>query len=207
MTHDHLHQRKVAAVVLAAGRSRRMGTDKLFLPWGSSTVVEKIITSLQQAGITKIVVVSGGSNERLKHVLEPYAVEIQFNPDFENGEMVDSIKKGISVLPDDFDAVLIVLGDQPQMEPEVVKAILHRFQSTLCPLIVPSYQLRRGHPWLIGRIFWNEILELQRGQSLRTFLERHSKEIEYQNVETASILMDLDTPEDYATYAPKPKLL
>ena len=62
---------------------------------------------------------------------------------------------------------------------------------------MPSFQMRRGHPWLVTRPFWNEILELKPPQSLRDFLNSHASEIQYVNVDTPGVLADLDTPDDY----------
>jgi molybdenum cofactor cytidylyltransferase len=206
MGQQNIHSHEIMALVVAAGRSRRMGTSKLFLPWGSTTVIEKIITCLKEAGIQRVQVISGSTHERLKRVLEPYEVAVVRNPDSENTEMLDSIKIGIRVLPADIDAALITLGDQPQIQPNVIRDIVQCFNETGSTLIVPSFQMRRGHPWLINRIYWEEILALRPDESMRTFLSRHPQEIHYLSVDTSSILMDLDTPDDYQTSMPKSDL-
>jgi molybdenum cofactor cytidylyltransferase len=93
-------------------------------------------------------------------------------------------------------------GDQPQIQVGSVQVILQEYESTGASLIVPSYQMRRGHPWLVARELWNEILEMRSPESPREFLNRHAKEIKYINVNTPSILADLDTPEDYLKSRP-----
>lgn len=98
--------------------------------------------------------------------------------------------------------VLIVLGDQPQIQARSVRAVASRFEETRAKIIVPSYQMRRGHPWLVARPLWLEILAMRAPESLREFLNRHAFEIEYVNVDNASILADLDTPDDYLKSRP-----
>ena len=95
------------------------------------------------------------------------------------------------------EATLIGLGDQPQIQESSVRLICETYREYRSGLIVPSFQMRRGHPWLVTRRLWNEILELQPPESPRDFLNKHAGEIRYVNVDTRSILADLDTPEDY----------
>jgi molybdenum cofactor cytidylyltransferase len=99
-------------------------------------------------------------------------------------------------------ATLIFLGDQPQVQEGTVRAVVSRFIKTGSRLLVPSYQMRRGHPWLVARPLWEEILQMKSPQSPRDFLNEHAAEIEYVNVETPSILADLDTPDDYLKSRP-----
>jgi molybdenum cofactor cytidylyltransferase len=83
-----------------------------------------------------------------------------------------------------------------------VQAVVSRFEETESNLVVPSYQMRRGHPWLAASPLWEEILAMQASESPRDFLNRHTAEIEYVNVDNPSILADLDTPEDYLKSRP-----
>jgi molybdenum cofactor cytidylyltransferase len=78
-----------------------------------------------------------------------------------------------------------------------------RYAGARSRLIVPSFQLRRGHPWLIDRALWGELIAMPPGETMRDFLRRHADEIDYLNVETPSVIQDLDTPEDYAQSRPE----
>ena len=69
-------------------------------------------------------------------------------------------------------------------------------------MLLPSFQMRRGHPWLVGREFWDELLALQTPATLRDFVRKHAQEIQYLNLDTPTILADLDTPEDYQKFRP-----
>jgi molybdenum cofactor cytidylyltransferase len=100
------------------------------------------------------------------------------------------------------EAALICLGDQPQIQNGSVRAVVSRFIETGASLVVPSFQMRRGHPWLVARPLWDEILQMKSPQSPRDFLNRHASEIEYVGVDNPSILADLDTFEDYLKSRP-----
>jgi molybdenum cofactor cytidylyltransferase len=92
---------------------------------------------------------------------------------------------------------MIGLGDQPQIQEGSVRQIRDIYLQTKSPLVVPSFQMRRGHPWLVARSLWSELLEMRSSQTPRDFLNAHAADIQYVDVDTPSILADLDTPEDY----------
>lgn len=187
----------IGAIILAAGQSRRMGQPKMLLPWGETTVIEHVITTFRNAGIEDILVVTGGAREQVEEAIRKYSVRAIHNNNYASGEMLSSLQHGLAALPDQVEATLIGLGDQPQVQEGTVRQICQAYQKDKLQLVVPSFQMRRGHPWLVIRPLWNEILAMQPPQSPRDFLNNHAREIYYVNVDTPSILADLDTPEDY----------
>ena len=190
---------KVAAIILAAGASRRMGRAKMTLPYQGSTVLGTILTTLHSAGVETLITVLGGAKDQVEATLAvlPFEVKTTHNPAFAENEMLDSLKIGMAELPEDADAFLLVLGDQPQIQTAVVEAILAEYQSGGYDLIIPSYQMRRGHPWLVSRALWPALNSLRPGQTMRDFLNQQQDAIHYLVVDTPSILQDIDTPEDY----------
>jgi molybdenum cofactor cytidylyltransferase len=190
----------IGAVVLAAGLSRRMGRPKMTLPWRDTTVIGRVVSVLLDANLDEVLVVTGGARNDVENALVGVPVNIIFNPDFGNGEMMQSLRVGLSALHKEINAVLVVLGDQPQIELDVVKSILSAYKKGHHAIIVPSYQLRRGHPWLINRAMWNVLFDENEISTMRQFLNQSSKQIHYLDVSTASILQDLDTPEDYLKF-------
>jgi molybdenum cofactor cytidylyltransferase len=192
----------IGAVVLAAGQSKRMGRPKMNLPWGDATVIEQVITVLKNAGVNEIVVVTGSHSSELEAVLNKMNINIVHNTDFARGEMISSFKVGLHALDDRLAAALVVLGDQPQIEVEVVQSIIAAYVSKAADLIVPSYNRRRGHPWLLSRSLWSTILSLAPEETLRDFLNQNNDRIRYIEVNSPSILMDLDTPDDYRRFYP-----
>jgi molybdenum cofactor cytidylyltransferase len=195
--------KNVAGLILAAGQSRRMGRPKMTLAWGETTIIAHVAGVLLQGGAHPLVAVTGGMRSEVEGALRELPVTMVFNPQHESGGMLSSVHSGLQALGQDVPALLIALGDQPQIQVQVVQALIREYQSTQAPLIVPSYQMRRGHPWLVARELWPEILALQHPQTLRDFLERKSAEIHYLPVGSDSILQDIDTPEQYEQYRPE----
>jgi molybdenum cofactor cytidylyltransferase len=192
----------ITAIVLAAGQSTRMGHPKMTLPWGEKTVIAKVISSLVEVGLSSIIVVAGGNLKDLKNALREFQVKFVINQNYIYGDMLSSVKVGLSNTHETSTGALIVLGDQPQIETQVVKRIMEKYRSTLDKIIVPSYNMHRGHPWLIDRSLWGEILDLKPSNTLHDYLYRKQNWISYLYVDNSSILQDIDTPEDYILYRP-----
>lgn len=193
----------VGAVVLAAGQSRRMGTPKMLLPWGDTTVIGRVARVLKDAGVAQMVVVTGANRTEVEAALQEEEILLAHNSQYQRGEMLTSLQVGLHALREDIQAALVVLGDQPQIEGQVVRQITERAGESAQPLVVPSYQKRRGHPWLVRRALWSELYAMDgERETLRDFLNRRAQQIEYVNVDTGSVLLDLDTPEDYQSQRP-----
>jgi molybdenum cofactor cytidylyltransferase len=192
----------ISAIVLAAGQSMRMGRSKMLLPWGQSTVIGKVITTLVDSGLSDMNVVTGLNQKQVEEALTEFQINFIFNPNYANGEMLLSFQVGLRGLHKKPEAALMVLGDQPQIEREVILAIIENYLSTGSKIIVPSYQMHRGHPWLIDNSLWREILDLNPACTLRDYLNQKRDDIYYINVNTPSVVQDLDTPDDYDQFKP-----
>jgi molybdenum cofactor cytidylyltransferase len=188
---------KISAIVLAAGASRRMGNPKMVLPWGNTTVIGHVTSVLMASGVGEIVVVTGGSQREVEAALKNQPVRLVFNSHFDTGEMLSSLQVGLSHMNDDVDTVMVVLGDQPQIKTEVIREIIHTYIETKAPLVIPSYQNRRGHPWLVSRPLWKNIFKLNPPDTLKDMIDEFTDYIVYVPVDTDTILRDLDTPDDY----------
>lgn len=192
----------ISAVILAAGASRRMRQPKMLLPWGDSVVIQKVVSTLVDSGVSRPVMVTGRSAEEIKQVIQADSIIWVHNPNFETTEMLQSLKIGLRHLPEEATAFLIVLGDQPQIEPVVIRQIIAEYIMNQRKIIIPSYQFRRGHPWLVSRDLLPELLVLPEDATLRQFLNAHTDAIYYLNVDNSSVLMDLDTPAEYEQQKP-----
>ncbi len=196
----------ITAIVLAAGQSRRMGRPKMLLPWGKTTVLGQVIATLAAGGIGEILVVTGGARkaveDEVRHLAERFPVQSIYNTAHAQGGMISSIQRGLRGVPPGRRAALIVLGDQPQVRARTVQRVCEAFARRGASLVVPSYRNRRGHPWLIARPLWEDLLTLRPPQTPRDFLNAHAGEIHYVIVEDEGILQDLDTPEDYRRARP-----
>lgn len=189
-----VHQR-VAAVVLAGGLSRRMGRCKPLLPWGRSTVIERIVQTLLPFKLAEIIVVTGFKATEVEKTLKDYPVRTVFNPIYVKGEMLSSLQAGLNATSTDIGAALVVMGDQPQMSPRVVHRVLRSSAYNIDAIVAPYYMDQRGHPLLIPRKYWSSILNLKKGAP-RDVINQHP--ITHVPIDNDSIIRDIDTPEQYA---------
>lgn len=192
----------ISAIILAAGESKRMGQPKMLLPWGETTVLQNVISTFQRAGIEDILVVTGGAHRQVEDIVNKSGAHHNFNKEYSNSEMLSSIQCGLVNMATQAQAALIGLGDQPQVREGTVRLICETFRSKRSKVVVPSFQMRRGHPWLVERSLWEELLKMKQPQSPRDFLNKYANEIQYVEVDNPSILADLDTPEDYQKLRP-----
>jgi molybdenum cofactor cytidylyltransferase len=207
--------REIAAVLLAAGESRRMGQPKMVMPWGATTVLGKVV-SIFSAGLSskldrqidpepEIIIVTGGAHTLVEaevaRLAKQYPIMLVYNPNYALGGMVSSIQAGLMALGPGIIAALIGLGDQPQVREKTVSQICTAFEQTGSPIVIPSFQNRRGHPWLAAKPLWPELIALPSSTNPRQFLDAHAAQIEYVPADE-SILQDLDTQEDYNSQRP-----
>jgi molybdenum cofactor cytidylyltransferase len=193
---------QIAAVVLAAGMSTRMGRPKMTLPWGDTTVIGQVIQVITLAGLDPIMIVTGAARQAVGQALSGFKVQFVDNPAYQTGEMLSSIQAGLAALAPTIRAAMIFLGDQPQVQPGVIRAICDDYGRSHNGIHIPSYQGRRGHPLLIDSALWPAIGELQHPATLRDFINSRPQRIAYTDISTDSILRDLDTPEDYQAGRP-----
>lgn len=194
----HEVQRRVGAVVLAAGMSRRMGEPKVLLPWlGGKTILEHILSQLILTRVEPVVVVSGNRASDVQQIAERVGVECVHNPRYETTDMLASLKQGLLALPESVSAALIVLGDQPRLQPRIISQVLAAYAEGKGTIVAPSYQMRRGHPILIDRRYWPELLALPDDAAPRDVINVHADQVAYVVTDDDSVLRDVDTPDDY----------
>ncbi len=188
-------QQRIGAIVLAGGLSRRMGRSKMLLSWGKRTVIETIARRLVPFKFTDTVVVTGYKTGQVEAALEHVPIRTIFNPHFAAGEMLSSLKVGLRALGDDVDACMVILGDQPQLKTRTIHNLLQAYAVSTEDIVAPIYKDRRGHPIIIGRRYWNELLDLPHGKMPRDVINNYP--ILTIESEDDSILRDIDTPEQY----------
>lgn len=209
-----MERAKISAIILAAGLSRRMGQPKMLLPWGETSVLGQVVSTLCKAVTDgpadfetknrmvkadfEIIVVTGGVKKLVEAEVTRLAtgglpVRTVFNSQHEAGEMMSSIRVGLAAIGPEAEYALIALGDQPQLSVESARRVVAAAQQSGARLILPSFEMRRGHPWLVHRDLWPDLATAETG---RAFLRAHENKIQY--VETdETVMKDLDTPEDY----------
>lgn len=181
-------------IVLAAGKSSRMGRPKQLLPWGESTVIEEIVASVS-AKFAQTIVVLGHRAAHIGQLLARFGIEIVVNHDYERG-MLSSVKCGLSAVSKS-SAFAIFLGDQPVIESEVIDTIQEAQMRTGIGIIVPTFREKRGHPVLLAARYRKDILMLADDGGLNKVTRGHPKDTLEVPVAAAAILEDFDTPRDY----------
>ena len=184
-------QRRVGVIVLAGGRSA-------LLPWGKGrTIIAHIAEQFIRSRMDPICAVTGFCASDVKAAVEPLGIKTVHNRRHKTGGTLSSLQAGLRAMPDHAAAALVALGDQPRIQPKVIYQILSAYAGGAGDLLIPSYQMRRGHPILIGRRYWPEILKLPQTGSLRDIIHAHDDRIRNVIVDTDSVLHDVNTPEDY----------
>ena len=191
-------QRTVGALVLADGAGLPMQAPKALLPWGKNrTIIAHIAEQLIRSRLQHIHVVSGLAAARVKAAVEPLGIKVVHNRAYRRGGMLSSLQAGLRAMPKQAAAALIVRGDQPRMQPKVVYQLLTAYARSRSDLLIPSYRAQWGHPMLISRRYWHEIMKLPKDGLLSDFLRRHSDRINCIPVDTDSVLGGVDTAADY----------
>jgi molybdenum cofactor cytidylyltransferase len=191
------------ALIPAAGKSRRMGRPKISLPLGGRTVLEHVISALQEAGISDILIVLGAHVSQMSAVLHRAGARVLVPAD-ETHTMRATVEQGLTWLenrfhPPETESWFLVPADYPILEPAIVRKLVRKSQRNRpYSIFIPTYQGRRGHPALIGWKHVERIRAQPPGIGLNVYLRRHTKRTLEVPVDSPTILWDLDTPEDYA---------
>ena len=183
---------KTTAIVLAAGKSSRMGSNKLLLLFDGKPVIEHILDNLADYDT---IVVTGHRPEDIEPILKRHGVRIVHNPDYEKG-MTTSFQAGLRALDEDVDSVFMVLSDTFGFKPSLLYEMELKLASTTALLVSPVYKGKRGHPVLVAYELFKEFLGLGEGETMRDVVLCHEDEHEYVQGDIWTRI-DLDTIEDY----------
>ncbi|MCH8345778.1 MAG: nucleotidyltransferase family protein [Chloroflexi bacterium] len=188
----------VAAILLAAGESSRMGAAKPLLEWGGNTLIEYQLAQLKEPPVDRLVVVLGHrADEVLPYVrgIGPDVVGV-INELYAEGR-ASSLRLGAAALPDDTTAVLVLSVDQPRPHDVIARLVdVHQRSGNL--ITVPTYEEKRGHPPLLDGSLLPELREVNEAtQGLRAVIERHAADVNELPFETSAVLLDLNRPQEY----------
>jgi molybdenum cofactor cytidylyltransferase len=185
------------AIILAAGESKRMGRQKLLLPFGRNTVIETIVRTALDSSADGTLVVLGADQDEVRQALKLYPVKLTVNEDFALG-MLSSIQAGFQSLTGRIRAAIIMLGDQPAIPAEVLDDLIAAYQSKGRGIVIPVHGGRRGHPVLIDMKYKAEVMGLDPEVGLRQLVLAHSQDVLEVEAQTPAVLTDMDVPADYA---------
>ncbi|BAD74265.1 hypothetical conserved protein (plasmid) [Geobacillus kaustophilus HTA426] len=186
---------KVWAVILAAGVSKRMGYPKTLLPFNGKSIIRHVIKKALSSNVDGIIAVINPNVRGLEQEVKETGVKVVINQYAENG-MSSSLWNGLKALPNEVEATLILLGDQPGVDPWVINKIIKTYEETRSKIIQPTYQGIPGHPVLFDQSLFPYLYEVRGDQGGREVIQKFLSERVL--IETGqSLLKDIDTWEDY----------
>jgi len=187
---------RIAVIVLAAGRSTRMGaTNKLVADVNGTPMVRRVVDSTKASKAGPVLVVTGHMATGVSAALAGLDVTLVANPDYATG-LASSLKAGIKALPPSCDGALIVLGDMPQIAPEHLDRLIAAFAPDT--IVVPVHEGRQGNPVLWPAKFFPELLQLDGDAGAKRLIGTHAAHVREVDLATAAICADVDTPEALA---------
>jgi molybdenum cofactor cytidylyltransferase len=191
---------KLAGVILAAGRSSRMGRDKALLPYGDSTFLASLVDVFLEQ-LDPVVVVLGHHAEEIRAAAAGARVVV--NEDYDRG-MLSSLQTGLRALPEDVDGAAFTLVDHPGLRKETLARLIETFGQSGAPLVLPTLRGERGHPAVIARALIAELLALPAEANPQPVLRSHYPRAAFVEVEDPAVAADIDRPEDMARLTENP---
>ncbi|HUI41955.1 MAG TPA: nucleotidyltransferase family protein [Terriglobia bacterium] len=196
---------QIAGLVLAAGESSRMGQDKALLIYRGRTFLETIVAKLRESGIAHLAVVLGHHAGAIREALDLAGIQVVINQQYRSGQ-TSSLQAGLSALAAPASpaahsvgpqAVVLCLVDHPAFEPATVRALMATFERTRSPVVIPTYNGRRGHPVLIAQALFAPLLALAPSEGANTLFRAWREQTEFVEVADPGILVDVDNPDAY----------
>jgi molybdenum cofactor cytidylyltransferase len=192
-------QPTIIGIILAAGASDRMGRPKALLEVGGETFMQRIAGMLHAAGCHRVLVVVNADADWASQAAASLDVEVVANP-VAQSEQVDSLRLALLRAGDDVAAALVLPVDLPLMSPDTVRAVVDAYRARPAPLVLPFHNGVAGHPVLLDRALFAEILDGRLEEGIRSLIMDRAKDILEVKVYDPGILVDIDTPDDYWRY-------
>ncbi|SVE05068.1 uncharacterized protein METZ01_LOCUS457922 [marine metagenome] len=186
---------QVEGIVLAAGRSLRMGESKMLLPFDGKRTMVEVVARCVRPLVRRLIVVVGYRGDEVTSTLAGCSVEIVRNPDLDRG-MTSSVQCGIAAMNAE-SAALICLGDQPFLPASVFALVLSAARRSGKGIVIPTFNGRRGHPLYLAPEYRSKVLKLANDQTLHTVTRGYIDDTLEVTVDEDSVLRDIDTPADY----------
>jgi molybdenum cofactor cytidylyltransferase len=194
---------RVAAIILAAGGSQRMGRAKQTMLIDGQPMLLRVADAVLAAGLDEVIVVLGASAGEIMPVLTGRPLTIVVNPLWEEG-MASSLRAGLAHVSAVVDAALFVPADMPRLSPALLRTIVAQWRAGGALIAVPTCNGKRGNPVLFARPLFADLLALHGDQGGRALFAGHAHEIALIETGDAGVLFDVDTPDDYSKLQPMP---
>lgn len=190
----------IIGIVLAAGRSRRMGRPKAFLEVEGETFLERAVSALRGGGCAGVIVVAGPETDpqqaAIARAAREFGATVAINGRSES-EQLDSVRAALRVADLGIAAAVVSPVDVPNTRTATVEAVIRRFRASGSPVVVPTFAGARGHPILVSRALFPEIQDRDLPEGIRSLMRGHAARVEEVSVDDPDVLLDVDTPEEY----------
>lgn len=169
----------IAAVVLAAGGSARLGRPKQLERWGDSTLLGHVVDQVRTYSVDEVWVVLGAGVEEILETVDFDGCGVVENPEWQEG-IASSLRVGLDTLlqKSRADAALIVIGDQPDLDAAVVEEVIASFRRSSRPVVIPKYRYTWGNPVLVDRSLWPRLMSLEGDEGARRLFQAHPEWVE-----------------------------
>lgn len=186
----------ISGIVLAAGKSVRMGQFKLLLEVQGKSLIRHVVEHALRSRLDEVVVVVGNDSARIRAEIERYPVRIVDNPSFAEGQST-SLKAGMREIRPDADAVIVLMGDQPFVGPEIIDAIIERYREESCLIVAPEYNGQEGSPVLFHRSLFSELRAASGDKGGRDIVRSRRENVHVVKFDSALAGRDIDTWQEY----------
>lgn len=190
----------ITGILLAAGRSERMGQPKLLLPWRGARLVRHVAERALHSQLDDLVVVVGHLSGEVLTALDGLPVRVAHNAAFREGQST-SLRAGLAALDSQAGAAMMLLADQPLLQVATINALIEAYRQQRAVIVAPRFAGQRGNPVLFDRALFPELAAITGDQGAREVLETHARAVSLVDVADHGVLIDVDTPDAYRKWA------
>jgi len=187
----------ISLIVLAAGKSTRMKENKLLLEVDGETLIGRVVKTAKESSANEIVVVLGYEAAKIKEQLAKLDCKLVVNNNYVRGQS-ESVKVGLAAISNNVEAVMILPADVALIDSQSINRVIEEYRRSRNKIVIASHQQQSGHPILIDKTLFPEVSEIgEDTQGLKAMINRHRAEIKYVEVGTETVLVDIDTKEEF----------
>jgi len=192
--------KRVEGLVLAAGKSQRMGRPKPLLRVFGQTFLEHIVSEARQSELIGVKIILGHLADIILKSMPQFEADIVINPAYEQGQLSSLIQGLKAIQGHSIDGVMLFLVDHPFVSRNVINKLLQSYSEHDQPIVVPTFRGRRGHPLIFGRELFSELINAPLDRGAVSVVRKHQEDVLSIEVEEEGVLIDIDTPESYQEY-------
>lgn len=186
----------VSAIILAAGRSSRMGAPKQLLKLRGKTLIRIVAESALASSVNEVVVVTGHQHQEVSTAVRDLPVKVIFNPRHQEGQGT-SLALGVKAIDENSSAFLVLMSDQPLITASWINMVIREYKRSRCLALRPICNGSPGHPVIFSHLLVRDLAALEGDQGARQVLKKLGDKVCYLPVQDEAVVFDVDTPEDF----------